>query len=96
MVDPEVPATAVFHRVTNAISATNTTDNYQVSYHGLGLSHMDSFCHFFADGMLYNGYPVADNITPETGCKKDSIMAWRDGIVTLSIRSIKRYSTGWA
>src|ERR1700693_3704719 len=85
MVDPEVPAAAVFHRVTNGISATNTTDNYQVSYHGLGLSHMDSFCHFFADGMLYNGYPVADNITPETGCKKDSIMAWKDGIVTRAV-----------
>jgi len=85
MVDPEVPAGAVFHRVTNGITATNTTDNYQVSYHGLGLSHMDSFCHFFADGMLYNGYPVADTITPETGCKKDSVMAWKDGIVTRAV-----------
>jgi kynurenine formamidase len=83
--DPGVPATAVFHRMTNAISATNTTDNYQVSYHGLGLSHMDSFCHFFADGTLYNGYKVADNIPPETGCKKDSIMAWKDGIVTRGV-----------
>jgi kynurenine formamidase len=83
--DVEVPASAVFHRVTNAISETNTTDNYQVSYHGLGLSHMDSFCHFFADGTLYNGYKVADNITPETGCKKDSIMAWKDGIVTRAV-----------
>src|SRR5260370_11815637 len=28
--DAEVPASAVFHRVTNGISATNTTHNYQV------------------------------------------------------------------
>ena len=35
--------------------------------------------------MLYNGYPVADNITPETGCKKDSVMAWKDGIVTRAV-----------
>ena len=49
---------------------------------------MDSFCHFFADGMPYNGYPVADNITPETGCKKDSIMAWKDGIVTRAVYDI--------
>jgi kynurenine formamidase len=84
-VDPEVPASAVFHRVTNGITETNTTDNYQVNYHGQGLSHMDSFCHFFLDGTLYNGYKVADTISPETGCKKDSVMAWRDGIVTRGV-----------
>ena len=39
-VDAETPPSAVFHRVTNGISDTNTTDNYQVSYHGLtALSH---------------------------------------------------------
>ena len=83
--DDEVPAAGVFHRTTNAISDTNTTDNYQVSYHGLAVSHMDSFCHFFLDGTLYNGYKVAETITPETGCKKDSIMAWKDGIVTRAV-----------
>ena len=83
--DAEAPAAAVFHRVTNAITAENTTDNYQVSYHGLSVSHMDSFCHFFADGTLYNGYKVADTITPEAGCKKDSVMAWKDGIVTRAV-----------
>jgi len=83
--DAEVPAGAVFHRTTNGISATGTTDNYQVSYHGLALSHMDSFCHFFADGKMYNGFSVADNITPETGCKKDGVMVWKDGIVTRAV-----------
>jgi len=83
--DDEVPAAGVFHRTTNAISDTNTTDSYQVSYHGLAVSHMDSFCHFFLDGTLYNGYKVADTITPESGCKKDSIMAWKDGIVTRAV-----------
>ena len=84
-VDAEVPAGSVFHRVTNSISATGTTDNYQVSYHGLALSHMDSFCHIFADGKMYNGFPVADNITPEAGCKKGGVMAWKDGIVTRAV-----------
>lgn len=83
--DAEVPADAVFHRVTNGISATNTTDNYQTSYHGLATSHMDAFCHFFFEGQMYNGYPVAGNTTPETGCKKDDIMAWKDGIVTRAV-----------
>jgi kynurenine formamidase len=83
--DAEVPAGAVFHRTTNGISATGTTDNYQVSYHGLALSHMDSFCHFFVDGKMYNGFSVAENITPETGCKKDGVMVWREGIVTRAV-----------
>lgn len=83
--DAETPDSAVFHRVTNGISATNTTDNYQVSYHGLTLSHMDAFCHFFFEGKMYNGYSVADNITPQTGCKKDDIMAWKDGVVTRAV-----------
>lgn len=83
--DAETPAGAVFHRVTNGISDTNTTDNYQVSYHGLTLSHMDAFCHFFFEGKMYNGYSVAENITPETGCKKDDIMAWKDGVVTRAV-----------
>jgi kynurenine formamidase len=84
-VNAEVPPSAVFHRVTNAITATNTTDNYQVSYHGLATSHMDAFCHFFFEGQMYNGYSVADNITPETGCKKDDIMAWKDGVVARAV-----------
>src|ERR1700687_288836 len=41
--DAEVPAAAVFHRTTNGITATNTTDTYSVSYHGQGVSHMDAF-----------------------------------------------------
>jgi len=84
-VDAEVPASGVFHRVTNGISATNTTDNYQVSYHGQAVAHMDAFCHFFFEGQMYNGYSVTENITPETGCKKDDIMAWKDGIVTRAV-----------
>src|SRR5258706_851807 len=84
-VDAEVPAAAVFHRTTNGITATNTTDTYAVSYHGLGVSHMDAFCHFFFEGKMFNGYSVADNISPETGCKKGSIMAWKDGVVTRAV-----------
>jgi kynurenine formamidase len=84
-VDSEVPDRSVFHRVTENIGAFNTIDRYEVSYHGLATAHMDAFCHFFLEGKIYNGYPVADNITPQTGCKKDDIMAWRDGVVTRAV-----------
>lgn len=81
----DVSAGQVFHRTTNAIGETNTTDTYQVSYHGLSLGHTDAFCHFFMNGQMYNGYSVKDNITPETGCKNGSIMGRRDGIVTRGV-----------
>jgi len=55
-----------------------------VSYHGLTVSHIDSWCHFFENGQMYNGTPVADNITPETGCKKGGVMNWKDGILHAS------------
>ena len=81
----DVPEAAVFHRTMLGIDANASRDNYQVSYHGQATAHMDTFCHQYADGQMYNGYSVKDNITPETGCKKGSIMAWRDGIVTRGV-----------
>jgi kynurenine formamidase len=81
----DVNANGVFHRTTNAITAGGTTDTYQVSYHGLTVAHIDSWCHFFVDGQMYNGTPVKDNITPETGCKKGGVMNWKDGIVTRAV-----------
>src|SRR5438552_5036880 len=81
----DVPEGAVFHRTTLNIGPNATVDNYQVSYHGLSTSHMDAFCHQYADGQMYNGFSVAENVTAETGCKKGSVMAWRDGIVTRAV-----------
>lgn len=83
--EADVPDTRIFHRRTNGIGPTGTTDDYQVSYHGLAVAHTDAFCHFFFEGRMYNGYSVADNITPETGCKAGDIMGRRDGIVTRAV-----------
>lgn len=84
-VEADVRDTQVFHRTTNNIGPTGTTDNYQVSYHGLAVGHTDAFCHFFFEGQMYNGYSVTDNISAETGCKQGSIMGRRDGIVTRAV-----------
>jgi kynurenine formamidase len=83
--EADVPAASLFRRTTNMVSPEITVDNYQVGYHGLVVAHMDAFCHFVLDGQMYNGYPVAGNITPEDGCKKGDIMAWRDGVVTRAV-----------
>jgi kynurenine formamidase len=84
-VEADVPEAGVFHRTTNAISATNTTDTYQVSYHGLSVAHMDSFCHFFFEDKMYNGFSAKENISNDKGCAKDGVMAWRGGIFTRAV-----------
>ena len=84
--DPEVPPEGVFHRTTTGANKDNyVMDNYQVVYHGLAIAHADAFCHFLYDGKMYNGYSVAENFTPEAGCKKDDVMAWKDGIITRAV-----------
>ena len=81
----DVNANGVFRRTTNAITAGGTSDTYAVSYHGQTVTHMDSWCHFLENGQMYNGIPAKDNITPETGCTKGSVMNWKDGIFTRAV-----------
>jgi kynurenine formamidase len=46
---------------------------------------MDTWCHFFENGTMYNGVPVQGNVTPEAGCSKGSVMNWKDGIATRAV-----------
>ena len=80
----DVNPNGVFKRTTNAITDGGTTDNYQVSYHGQTVAHIDTWCHFFENGQMYNGVPVMGNLSAETGCAKGGIMNWKDGITTVS------------
>jgi kynurenine formamidase len=81
----DVGAAGIFHRVTNNITEGGTTDNYQVSFHGQTVAHIDTWCHFFENGMMYNGVPVKDNLSAEAGCIKGSVMNWKDGITTRAV-----------
>jgi kynurenine formamidase len=88
--EPQMPAAdvdppGVFHRVINNITDTGTTDNYQVSYHGLTVAHIDTWCHFFDNGQMYNGVPVKDNVTNDNGCIKGNVMNWRGGVTTRAV-----------
>ena len=58
-------------------------DNYSVSFHGMGQTHIDALCHASYQGKLYNGFP-ADSIGAE-GCPKDSIIAAKGGILTRGV-----------
>jgi kynurenine formamidase len=85
VVAADVNAAGIFHRVTNGITDGGTTDNYQVSYHGQTVAHIDTWCHFFENGQMYNGVPVKNNLNSESGCIKGSIMNWKGGITTRAV-----------
>jgi kynurenine formamidase len=58
-------------------------DNYNVSFHGMGLTHLDALCHASYQGKLYNGFS-ADSINAQ-GCMQDSVFVLREGIVTRGV-----------
>ena len=55
-------------------------DNYSVSYHGLAHTHMDSLCHLFFQGKMYNGFSRKE-VGPK-GANKLSIHNIKNGIFT--------------
>ncbi|MFL2870340.1 MAG: cyclase family protein [Pirellulaceae bacterium] len=59
------------------------SDNFNVSYHGLVHTHMDSLCHLFYKDKLYNGF--SRNDITETGANKLSIHNVQNGIFTRGI-----------
>src|SRR5580704_5785513 len=67
-----LPPAGIFH-----------TDNYSVSFHGMGQTHLDAFCHASYQGKLYNGFP-ADRIAAE-GCPEDSVLPIKTGILTRGV-----------
>ncbi|MBL8292677.1 MAG: cyclase family protein, partial [Bryobacterales bacterium] len=58
-------------------------DEYSVSYHGYAHTHMDSLCHMFWQGKMYNGYPQT-TVTKE-GAQKLAVTAFRNGIFSRGI-----------
>ena len=59
------------------------TDNFSVDYHGFAHTHMDSLCHLFYKGKLYNGFS-REKIGPQ-GAEVLSIRNIKHGIFTRGI-----------
>ena len=59
------------------------SDTYEFTYHGYGVSHIDSLCHFIWNDRLYNDVPPSAS-TPE-GCGRLGIQNLKQGIVTRGI-----------
>ena len=59
-------------------------DSYSVNYHGFAHTHMDSLCHMFHDGKMYNGFSAKEQLT-KTGAQKLAITGFKNGILTRAI-----------
>jgi kynurenine formamidase len=69
-------------------TGTNNTgfscaDTYKVSYHGMAHTHIDSLCHMFYDGKMYNGFPQTE-ITG-AGAQKLGIQNLKQGVITRGV-----------
>ena len=58
-------------------------DRYSVSYHGYAHTHLDSLCHMFHQGKMFNGFPQ-QQVTPQ-GAGKLSVRNFKEGIFTRGI-----------
>lgn len=61
----------------------SSADTYKISYHGMAHTHIDSLCHMFHHGKMYNGFPQT-GITSE-GAQKLGIQNLKNGILSRGI-----------
>ena len=77
---PDNPDAAFDHVMRDGLQ----TDIYTFTYHGYGVSHIDSLCHISYQDRLYNDVPKSMNNTPD-GCGKLGIEQLKNGIVTRGV-----------
>ncbi|MFN0169988.1 MAG: cyclase family protein [Bryobacteraceae bacterium] len=71
------------HTHKNPILGQYCLDRYSVSYHGWAHTHMDSICHMFYKGKMYNGFSQSEVV--EKGAAKLDVMQFKNGIVSRGI-----------
>ena len=76
---PDNPDAAFTHTMGRSLRS----DTYEFTYHGYGVSHIDSLCHFLWNDRLYNDTPPSAS-TPD-GCGKLGIQNLKSGIITRGI-----------
>lgn len=59
------------------------TDSFFMAYHGYAHTHMDSLCHFFYDGKIYNGFSK-DEVS-EAGAARNAILNFKNGIMARGV-----------
>ena len=79
-VAPDNPDAAFNHTMGRSLRS----DTYEFTYHGYGVSHIDSLCHFLWNDRMYNDIPPSAS-SLEEGCGKLGIQNLKQGIVTRGI-----------
>jgi len=69
-------------------TGTNNTgfscaDTFKVSYHGMAHTHIDSLCHMFYEGKMYNGFSQAE--VTASGAQKLGIQNLKQGIIARGV-----------
>ncbi len=67
----------------NSLIGMFCLDSYSVNYHGFAHTHMDSVCHMFHNGKMYNGFSQRE-VTRE-GAAKLGVENYKNGIFTRGI-----------
>ena len=67
----------------NPLEGAYSMDLISVSYHGWAHSHMDSLCHMFYKGKMYNGYSQ-EEVTAK-GAQKLAVTNFKNGIFTRAL-----------
>jgi kynurenine formamidase len=62
---------------------TSSGDSFLITHHGYAHTHMDSLCHFFYKGKMFNGFP--QELVTDQGAGKLSINNFKNGILTRGI-----------
>jgi hypothetical protein len=62
-----------------------TSDIQEVSVHGGRVTHLDALCHESDRGVMFNGFPLADTVSPEAGGRRLGIDRLTGGIVTRGV-----------
>ena len=82
-VDNPAPFGHVMTRTGVNNPGTSSGDTYTITHHGYAHTHMDSLCHFFYKGKMFNGVP--QEVVTEKGAGKMSILNFKNGIMTRGV-----------
>lgn len=81
--NPDPFSREITHSGENPILGQFSLDRYSVLYHGYAHTHMDSLCHMFFEGKMYNGY--AQTQVTKNGAQQLAITAFKNGIFSRGI-----------
>lgn len=79
----QMTRTGVANAKNGASDTGGSGDTFFISYHGYAHTHMDSLCHFFYKGKMYNGYSQEE--VSDQGAAKNSVLNFKNGIVARGI-----------